>query len=295
MQRIRSYLFRAAANTRIQPSSPLLLGTSFTSSKIEAASLCMSAERVTSTELFRSDPPDVKNLALILLNYHLPKCILPLWHRASLQVCADGGANRLFDMIPGDVSAENYLPNAIRGDLDSIRPDVREFYSSQGVPIYDLSHDQDSTDLEKCLKFVEEHLREGGKEPEATILIAGALGGRLDQTLASIHALHKYPHLPMVLMGEGNLTRLIHPGKTRIKVDRAVEGPQCGLIPMDGPVIASSSGLKWNLDKTRLDFQGLISTSNLLAADEVLVDSDGYLIWTTELHGDATMARLLPK
>jgi thiamine pyrophosphokinase len=61
-------------------------------------------------------------------------------------VCADGGANRLYDelpaMLPGqsaDAVRSAYLPTAIQGDLDSIRPDVLDFYRSRGVPVHDLS------------------------------------------------------------------------------------------------------------------------------------------------------------
>lgn len=56
-----------------------------------------------------------------------------------------------------------------------------------------------------------------------------------------------YPHLRVVLLGDGNLARLIHPGKTQLKVLRPIEGPHCGLIPLNGPVTVSSSGLKWDM------------------------------------------------
>lgn len=34
---------------------------------------------------------------------------------------------------------ERYLPTTIRGDLDSIRPDVLDFYRRRGVLVEDLS------------------------------------------------------------------------------------------------------------------------------------------------------------
>lgn len=50
-------------------------------------------------------------------------------------MCADGGANRLYDglprllpgMEPGQARAA-FLPDSIRGDLDSVRHDVQAFY-----------------------------------------------------------------------------------------------------------------------------------------------------------------------
>lgn len=75
-----------------------------------------------------------------------PHPTAPLPRAASLRVCADGGANRLYDelprMLPGrpaDTVRAQYLPNIIKGDLDSLRPDVAAFYRRHGVPIEDLS------------------------------------------------------------------------------------------------------------------------------------------------------------
>lgn len=65
--------------------------------------------------------------------------------------------------------------------------------------------------------------------------------------MGNLHTLYKNPQLRIVLVGDGNLARLIHPGRTRLKVLRSIEGPHCGLIPLNGPVIATTSGLKWNL------------------------------------------------
>lgn len=78
-----------------------------------------------------------------------PYPALPPTLTATLRVCADGGANRLYDelpsMLPGQAADEvraAYLPSAIRGDLDSIRPDVLQFYKARGVQVEDLSGEQ---------------------------------------------------------------------------------------------------------------------------------------------------------
>lgn len=85
---------------------------------------------------------------------------------ATTRICADGGANRLYDQIPDMVTSidattarQQHLPDLIKGDLDSVRPEVRDFYMSRGVPIIDLSSDQDTTDLEKCLLFLDGRVR----------------------------------------------------------------------------------------------------------------------------------------
>lgn len=83
-----------------------------------------------------------------------------LWGSSAYRVCADGGANRLYDatvaaMLGGegggaveDAAANcEFLPDLITGDLDSLRPDVRRYYESRGVPILRVD-DQDYHDLD---------------------------------------------------------------------------------------------------------------------------------------------------
>ena len=97
-----------------------------------------------------------------------------LWESSSFRVCADGGANRLYDATvssfplksesesvpsPPDSSSSSctenrYLPDLITGDLDSLQPHVREYYEARGVPIVRVE-DQNYHDLDKSLMAVE--------------------------------------------------------------------------------------------------------------------------------------------
>lgn len=223
---------------------------------------------------------------------------------ASICVCADGGANRLYDEIPKllpneDASAvrKRFMPHVITGDLDSIRDDVREYYGSLGVPVVDLSHDQDSTDLMKSIDFLinssawKEHETwarvneslDGGAQPGYNAIVAlGAHGGRLDHILGNLSILHMYRDIPLVLCGDGNMTRLVKRGQTEI-TPSVLEGPMCGLIPLGGEAIASSTGLKWNLHDTKMQIGGLVSTCNMIQDETVWIESDADLVWTTEL------------
>lgn len=50
-----------------------------------------------------------------------------LWNVCKTVVCADGGANRLFDNI-GVIDRPKFIPHFITGDLDSLREDVSKYY-----------------------------------------------------------------------------------------------------------------------------------------------------------------------
>lgn len=68
------------------------------------------------------------------------------------------------------------------------------------------------------------------------------MGGRLDHTLANLSTLHMFRHLNIALVGEGNLVRLVRAGRALIRPWGQGEGPHCGLIPLNGPAVASSTG-----------------------------------------------------
>jgi thiamine pyrophosphokinase len=207
------------------------------------------------------------------------------------KICADGGANRVYSFFKDSSSSTctasipaPYMPSIILGDLDSLSSNVRECYTRHGVPIQDLSNDQDSTDLDKCLAHVERRQAEEGRSVDGTtdqedlvvvvggykslIMLAaictaagapkhsalltlcpgaGALGGRLDHTLGNLNSLYTHPTQQIVLLGEGNVVRLLQPGTTHVHVDRESEGLHCGVIPLNGPVTVSSKGLKWDM------------------------------------------------
>ncbi|XWS76555.1 hypothetical protein CRYUN_Cryun01aG0186500 [Craigia yunnanensis] len=54
----------------------------------------------------------------------------------------------------GALIHSRYKPDVIKGDKDSIRTEVLDFYTSLGTKIIDKSHDQDTTDLHKCVTYI---------------------------------------------------------------------------------------------------------------------------------------------
>lgn len=82
--------------------------------------------------------------------------------------------------------------------------------------------------------------RPGVKAPPAPPCPAGALGGRLDHTLSNLSTLYMHRDMNLVLLGDGNLARLVPAGRALIRPHRRVEGPLCGLVPCAGGAVASS-------------------------------------------------------
>ncbi|CAN8295850.1 unnamed protein product [Cochlearia groenlandica] len=227
--------------------------------------------------------------ALVVLNQNLPRFTPLLWHHAKLRLCADGGANRIYDELPLFFPDEDpllirnrYKPDVIKGDMDSIRRDVLDFYISLGTKVIDESDDQDTTDLDKCIL----HIRHSPLFQEnLQILATGALGGRFDHEAGNLNVLYRYPDIRIVLLSDDCLIHLLpKTHRHEIQIHSSLQGPHCGLIPMGSPSAkTTTTGLQWDLSNTEMRFGGLVSTSNIVKGEKITVESDSDLLWTISI------------
>ncbi|PSR85995.1 Thiamine pyrophosphokinase [Actinidia chinensis var. chinensis] len=226
--------------------------------------------------------------ALIVLNQRLPRFTPLLWTKARLRICADGGANRVFDELPQLFPRENvqdvrnrYKPDVIKGDMDSVRQEVIDFYANLGTKIVDASDDQDTTDLHKCVAYICDSTPNLEKS-NLCILVAGALGGRFDHEIGIINVLCLFSTMRIVLLSDDCLILLLPSTHCHeILIQSSVEGPHCGLIPIGMPSKrTTTTGLKWDLSDTEMRFGGLISTSNIVIGERITVQSVSDLLWT---------------
>jgi thiamine pyrophosphokinase len=146
--------------------------------------------------------------------------------------------------------ADECLPDLIKGDLDSLRDDVRQYYETLGVPVVQ-DGDQYSTDLGKCVCSLQEKEQSDGVDTPYDLVVLGGLSGRLDHTVHVLAFLHK----------------LRQSGRRIFAV--------------------TDDNVGWVLDETS-GFGGLISTSNHLVPEEdtVFVETSRPILWVAELRKD---------
>ncbi|MFA4917399.1 MAG: thiamine diphosphokinase [Syntrophales bacterium] len=89
-------------------------------------------------------------------------------------ICADGGARHLQSL--------GLIPDAIIGDMDSLSSDDEKYFEELGSRIIRYPGKKDETDTQLALEYALE------MNPEE-VWVFGALGGRIDHTLANISLL----------------------------------------------------------------------------------------------------------
>lgn len=223
---------------------------------------------------------DRKEHGLIILNQPLGNMDLfrNAWKFCERRICADGGANRLYDELETKEQRLEYLPDAVTGDFDSLRKEVRQFYEENGVYVLH-NPDQYSTDFMKAVTLGNEKYGVHG------LLVLGALGGRLDHTFHSIFHLFlslKH-HQTVYLVNDSCVSFLLHPNVPNIvKTPRNLLGKAVGIIPVAGPTRITTKGLQWDVEDWETSFYTQISTSNYLTADQVTIESPDPVLFTIE-------------
>jgi thiamine pyrophosphokinase len=179
----------------------------------------------------------------------------PYLAEASLIIAANGGTRHLYRL--------QQPPHIVIGDLDSLPDEIRTWVKTADVQIIQHPADKDETDLELALLLAIQHHQD--------IYVMGALGGRLDQTLANILLL-AHPAL------QGHKVQLVAPYQQAWLVDGDTEangrpGDTVSLIPLGGDtVIRSTTVLIWPLQNETLAFGSARGVSNVMTADQATIE-----------------------
>lgn len=258
------------------------------------------------------DGEELENMALIILNQPIndqnERLFTRLWAKAKIKFCVDGGTNRLYDWCrfaerrrqaneTNNNDHDQYIPDYIVGDLDSIEDEIKNYYVKQGSTCVRLLN-QDLTDFTKTLKLAvncisNRRVDEDLMSPEhddhhdelnltrrrfdtlkavkiETIYCFCEFTGRLDHALSNLSSLYdKCLRGVFTYMVSGeSLTFLLNAGENVIYLDDdegkhwCARGKHCGLFPLGEQALVTTHGFKWNLNEQYLKFGSFISSSN---------------------------------
>ena len=144
------------------------------------------------------------------------------------RIAADGGARHM--------EALGLPPDVIVGDLDSIDSVLLARLQEEGAEVERHPAAKDATDLELAIARA---VKDGAKE----VLLIGALGGRLDQTLANLLILARQSESVPLAVAEGD------------QLARVMRGPQ--LLTLTGPTGGYVSAVALSEEATGITYRGL--------------------------------------
>lgn len=183
-------------------------------------------------------------------------------------IAADGGARHAL--------AAGIIPHIVIGDLDSLSPADQARVEAAGSQFVRFSPRKDETDLELALLYA---ARGGATE----IVILGALGGRLDQTIANVLLL-AMPELASidVRIVDGYQEAFL------VRSEVIVEGQPgdiVSLIPLGGDAVGvTADGLEWPLEEDTLRFGLARGVSNALTAERARVRVQQGMLLCVVMH-----------
>ncbi len=174
----------------------------------------------------------------------------------ALIIAADGGARHAL--------ALGLAPHIVIGDMDSLSEEELAHCAMLGATLLRYPPAKDETDLELALLYAAGH----GAE---TVRVLGAMGGRLDQTLANILLL-TLPALrgrDVRLIAGRQTAWLLWPGEHRLT---GQQGDTLSLIPLGGEVTGIvTTGLAYPLRNETLSFGPARGISNVFAAETATI------------------------
>ncbi len=179
-----------------------------------------------------------------LLARHIPQ--------ADLVIAADGGADA--------VMACGHFPHICVGDFDSAQHGSRERLAHNGVHIIPYSTEKNMSDMEIALVLALE-------KRAATLLVHGAMGNRLDHTLANVQ-------LFAAAAASGTVIRSFAPGRemlfaAQVFSAQARRGLTVSLLPLTDIRVLSSRGLQYMPDGLSIAQSSSRSISNIAIDDHI--------------------------
>ena len=164
-------------------------------------------------------------------------------------ICSDGGANHAYNM--------NIVPDYIIGDLDSVNENIIEYYKSKNVIFERFPAKKDETDTELCIEF-------SNKLKVKEIHLIGALGGRIDHTIANINLLYyirKKGIIPKIISEKEEIYIAIDED---ITIDGEI-GDTISILPIKNDAkCVTLKNLEYPLEESDMEFSRPLGISNVM-------------------------------
>lgn len=186
-------------------------------------------------------------------------------------VAADSGldqANRL-----------GIRPDLVVGDMDSVTPDALAAAAAAGIAIARHSRDKDATDLELAIDAAVDH-------GFTTATIIGGTGGRLAHTLANAMLLTRRHDVELAWVTSRARINALGPGQSGSYPIE--DGALVSIVPVGGPAVCTSDGLRWPLQGEPLTTGSTRGVSNeIISSPAIISVVDGEVLVVHERnHAD---------
>ncbi|MBC8631044.1 thiamine diphosphokinase [[Eubacterium] tenue] len=168
-------------------------------------------------------------------------------------ICADGGAKHLYKL--------NIVPNYIIGDLDSLEESIINYYKNKGVDFKKFPKRKDETDAQLCI-----HLAKDLKVSEIHLL--GALGGRIDHTIANINLMYYIKELGVNPIIKSKVEDIYMIDSEFINI-MGKRGDIISIIPSKGDVSGVTlKNLEYPLENATIKYGNPIGISNVMKSNQ---------------------------
>lgn len=252
---------------------------------------------------------DTSKSSLTILNQSIENIdINEIWNNTTLHICADGGANRLYEY--GGNERSKFIPDFIVGDLDLITDEVKQYYKEKGTKIIPQVS-QYASDFMKSMNLILLYFNGieildvdeydglsklmdqlGTDLVNINSYILNGLGGRFDQSIHSINQIHilnqQFPTLKNVFINEQDIVFMIPKGRNLISYNsitdfyKGSKFPVIGLLPFS-PCTINSWGLKWDVRNWKSSIHGKVSSSNgIVSTNGIIIECDEDLVVNIE-------------
>lgn len=170
-------------------------------------------------------------------------------------IAANGGSRHALAM--------QVRPHVVVGDFDSIAESDIHHLTMQGTIFWRFPSEKDETDLELAIRYA---LQTGCRR----MVVVGALGGRMDQTLGNLSLLTSERLLGVDIRCDDGIEEVFFV-RSRASI-RGAAGDVLSLIPWGGPATGIvTTGLKYTLESETLYPDQTRGISNVMLSDSAEV------------------------